>query len=851
VLTFATVGRATIVALACGAVALIATGCEPSESKQSDAPKRKTVFTEVAAAAGITYVHHAPVLDRKLDNIMSWVCSVGAAAAAGDFNNDGWIDLYVTDSRKGTKNHLYRNNQDGTFTDVGEAAGVADVNNEGGTSMDCVWGDVDNDGWSDLYVVRWGNDLLFRNNGDGTFTDITAKRFRKRDGSPGTQWANGNAAIFFDYNLDGRLDIYVGNYFAEVDLWHLDSTRIMHDDFEKARNGGNNFLYRQEEDGSFTEIAESLGIDDPGWTLAVGSADLNNDGLPDLYCADDFGPDQLFTNRGGGEFVNVSSTAIGFDTKKGMNVDFGDFNNDGWLDIYVANITTTEYLQEGNMLWHNNGRSGEGDVTFTDISLETGTFDGGWGWGAKFFDYDNDGDLDLFAANGFISAGEGNYWFDLASWTVLGQDTAEARNWPTIGDRSFSGYEAFRFWRNDGFDAFSSQAKDAGLDSDRDGRGVVCFDYDNDGDVDLFIANQSQPPLLYRNDYVDAGHWLTLVLEPLPDAKVNRDGIGTRVTLVTDRGHQLREREGGNGYSGQSDPRIHFGLGDDTSAKLIEIRWPDGGLQYLENVSADQILVVRQDPSQYVSAPQVVVSAPLRRGKAGDDSSAHPAIDPAKLEAILSDAEAQLRAGPVSHALVGAYRGMCVKYGEFERSIEFLRDLAEEHPNDETIHVEFSCAFVDKIPSCGGLAAVVSKGTLANKSLDVLNALIAESGGSWLTYYARGMNHLHWPKMLRHSDDAAEDFKRCIAIQSSDADRASKPYYERTHVLLGDAYAKQGDYQAARKAWRDGKKLFPSSEALAERLKLDSDDAVAAFISNERSLEHPIDTDMSFIERDR
>jgi len=212
-------------------------------------------FVDVTAAAGFTHRHFKPVLDHKLDNIMTWMASVGAAAAAGDFDNDGRLDLYVTNSRKGKPNYLYRNNGDGTFTDVAASAGVAYLNGDKGTSMDAVWGDYDNDGWIDLYVVRWGEDVLLRNNGDGTFADVTEKCFRKRDGSRGTQWANGNAVIFWDFNLDGRLDLYVGNYFEEVDLWHLESTRVMHDDFEKARNGWLNFLYKQLPDGTFAEVA--------------------------------------------------------------------------------------------------------------------------------------------------------------------------------------------------------------------------------------------------------------------------------------------------------------------------------------------------------------------------------------------------------------------------------------------------------------------------------------------------------------------------------------------------------------------------------------------------------------------
>ncbi len=834
-----------------GFTLITATGCKEEASRGDSRDARiKRAFVDVTAEAGIHHTHQKPILDRKLDNIMTWVCSVGAAAAAGDFDNDGWIDLYVTNSKKDTPNFLYRNNGDGTFTDVAKQAGVADVNGERGASMDCVWGDYNNDGFSDLYIVFWGEDALFRNDGDGTFTDVTRDVFRNRDGSPGTQWANGNAAIFWDFNLDGRLDIYVGNYFDEFDLWHLDSTRIMHDGFEKSRNGGRNFLYRQEADGTFTEIAASLGMDDPGWTLAVGSADVNNDGWPDMYSADDFGPDQFFINNRDGTFKNASLTAIGFDTKKGMNVDFGDYNNDGWLDIYVANITTAEYLQEGNMFWHNNGPGNDGTVTFSDISVETGTFDGGWGWGAKFFDYDNDGDLDLLALNGFISAGEGNYWYDLASFTVSGRDTAEALNWPAIEDRSFSGYEPSRFWRNDGFGSFTQRGREVGLDSDRDGRGLVAFDYDNDGDLDIFTANQGQKPLLLRNDTPQRGHYLTVVLEV--DLALNndtrpratRDGIGTRVTVVTKQGQQIRERDGGNGFSGQSDPRLHFGLGNETSAKLIEIRWPDGGMQYLENVAADQIITVRQDREQY--AESLVQVGPAEK-RAVEDASNVPkvVVDPAEVDAILIDLETRQLSDWNNYALGSVYREKCGKYDQQDRAVTFLQKLLADHPESRAVAIQLASAFVDKIPTCGGLAAVVCKGTRARESLDVLDALIEREGGSWEAYYARGMNHLHWPRMLRHSDDAIADFERCAEMQEKSA---LKPYHERIYVAMGDAYAKYKQYDKARHAWRRGLVYFTNSPEMKARLAIKDDDALDDFVMKARSLEKPIDTGMSFLQ---
>jgi hypothetical protein len=834
-------------------LAMVMSGCAGAPRGAADAPAGPAPatsgrFRETAAEAGIDHRHVKPVLDHKLDNIMPWVCTVGAAAATADYDGDGWLDLYVTDSRKGRPNRLYRNNGDGTFTDVAEEAGIASVNGDDGTSMDCAWGDVDNDGDPDLYVVRWGNDLLFANNGDGTFEDVTDRRFRRRDGSRGTPWANGNAVIFMDYDGDGRLDVYVGNYFAEIDLWRLESTRIMHDDFERARNGGENFLYRQEPDGTFTDVARSLGLNDPGWTLAVGSADVDNDGWPDLYCANDFGPDQLFINGRDGTFANVSDAAIGFDTKKGMNVDFGDFNNDGWLDVYVSNITTAEYLQEGNMLWHNNGPSEQGGITLTDVSLETGTYDGGWGWGAKFFDADNDRDLDLVAVNGFISAGEGNYWYDLASWTVLGDDPADAANWPTIGDRSFSGYEPLRFWRNDGFGSFNECSAVTGLASERDGRGVVCFDYDNDGDVDVFIANQDQPPELFRNEAPAHAHWLEVALVADPATGVNADAIGARVSVVTVSGRQIRERDGGNGYCGQSDPRLHFGLGADDRVQLLEVRWPDGGLQYLEDVPADQILVVRQDPRKYASRVAVEIGRPEPWAQPEPDGPRAPPIAPEERERRLAALERILADRPPVRAPASRYRTQCAAYGEHDRAILFFREMAEAAPDDRFAALELSCAYVDKIPTCGGIAAIISKGTLARKSLDVLDELVERDPEWWLAVYCRGMNHLHWPRGLRHSAAAARDFRRCLELQRRGGDEAGRPYYVRAHIALGDALAKDGLYGDARRAWRRGLDLFPDDPDLLRRLELRDRRDVRAFVEDARNLQRPVDTDLGFVD---
>lgn len=837
-----------MVALVCCA-GISTSGCGEKRGGREDhaSVADSPLFTEVTSGSGIAHRHQKPRLDSKLDPIMEWVSSVGAAAAAGDYNNDGWIDLYVTNSDKNAPNFLYHNNGDGTFRDVAEEAGVARVNDEDGASMDCVWSDYDNDGWADLYVVRWGRNRLFRNTGDSRFVETTADCFTRRNGSPGTDWANGNAAVFFDYDLDGLLDIYVGNYFSEVDLWHLKSTRIMHGDFENARDGGRNTLFHQEPDGRFKEVAESFHVDDTGWTLDVGSADVNNDGRPDLYVANDFGSDQLYVNDPELGFDNVSESALGFDTKKGMNVDFGDFDNDGWLDIYVTNITTSEYLQEGNMLWHNDGLGDFGLVEFADVAAQAGAWDGGWAWGAKFFDADLDGDLDIVSLNGFISGGEGDYWYDLASWTVLDQDPADAMNWPPIAGRSFSGHEKKRFWRSEGSMTFREMAQEVGLTSTLDGRGVVCFDFDNDGDLDLYFANQGQSPNLYRNDS-SKRHWLEVRLATDPAARINRDAVGARVTLVTKEGFQIRERDGGNGYCGQSDPRLHFGLGDTKRIQFCEVRWPDGGYQILRDPPVDQLLEIRQDTKLYAAKSVVKVAPPARMRRVPASAASVVATDETKLEADLAAMEGSLRSSLGTFSAAGAYRSLCATHGRHDRAIAFFEKLVHERPTESRARIELSLAYVDKIPTCGGLAAIVSKGTLARRSLDQLDRVFRDEGDSWTLRYCRGTNHLYWPRALRHSDDAAQDLRRCIEFQRDSGNPAGESYFERVHVALGDALAKAGRFEEARAAWRDGIALYPNSAELRERIPERSDRVLLDFVESRRNLQNPIDTDLSFLD---
>lgn len=543
---------------------------------------------EVARSAGVDFVHQAPTLDPKLDGIMPQVASMGASVSIVDFDRDGWSDIYVTNSAEGSKNALYRNQHNGTFKDVAPELGVADVNKPGtGVSMGVVWGDYDNDGYEDLLLIKWGRPELFHNDGGHGFTRVTDQA-----GLP--KWINANTAVWFDYDGDGLLDLFIGGYYPEdVDLWHLSTTKIMPDSFEYAKNGGRKYLFHNLGNGRFEEVSEKLGINSRRWSLAASAVDLRGTGHPDLFVANDYGVSELYLNDGKKFHEAGDATGIGFAPKSGMNVAFGDVMNQGRYAVYVSNISEEGVLIQGNNLWVPKEGAAGNALKFENLARDIGVELGGWSFGAQFGDLNNDGNIDLYLTNGYVSLDRNrSYWYDFSkvaggNSTIIG----DAKNWPDMNGRSLSGYQQKRVWVNDGAGRFVDVAQAVGVTDTYDGRSVALADLWNRGVLDVVVANQRGPLLIYKNTVVAGNKWVEFQLE---GTKSNRSAIGAEVTVFWNGRKQVQEVSGGSGFAAQNQRRLHFGLGSDPQIEKAVIRWPSGKIQELDGFAPGEMYTVKE-----------------------------------------------------------------------------------------------------------------------------------------------------------------------------------------------------------------------------------------------------------------
>jgi len=529
------------------------------------------VMREVAAGSGLVFRHQAPQLDPRLEGIEAQIAALGAAVSVSDVDGDGLPDVYVTSSRFGAPNALFHNQGQGRFRDVAAAAGVADLNVEGrGASMGSCWADMDNDGDEDLFVYRWGYPALLRNDGALHFTDVTA-------GSGLERWVNCNAAIWFDADQDGLVDLYVAGYFhQEHDLWNLKSTLIMHDDFEFATNGGDNWFFRNLGGGRFLESTAAAGLTSTRWTMGAAAADFDDDGWIDLYTANDYGAEEFYRNRGDGSFELVDA-GLGDDSKSGMCVALGEIQNEGRLAVYVTNISERAYLFQGNNLRLNYLDDGSGFLNIAEGPIA----DCGWAWGSQFGDFDNDGWQDLFVANGFVTGepGKGSYWYSMSKVAgATGGVVRDAANWPPMNGADLSGGERSRVLMNKNGRVFRDMAEALGVNDAFDGRAVALADLAGRGALDVLVANQRGPLLAWRCEPPAGRHWVQFVLVARHS---NRSAIGASVAVKAGPLHGLRVVDGGSGFSSQNERKLHFGLGEQAVLDEVVVRWPDGRRQVL------------------------------------------------------------------------------------------------------------------------------------------------------------------------------------------------------------------------------------------------------------------------------
>jgi hypothetical protein len=551
----------------------------PAQLPKSN-PKPLAHFTDIAKNAGLTDA----VVFGGVDTKKYIIETTGTGVAIFDYDNDGWPDIFIVNgtslgtlpSSKAPTSHLYHNNHDGTFTDVTQKAGLTHT----GWGQGVCVGDYDNDGWEDLYVTYYGKNVLYHNNGDGTFTDVAEKA-----GVAGSGKSWGNGCAFIDYDRDGHLDLMVANY-VDFDLatapapggrstciWKGAPVMCGPQGLPSAKN----ILYHNNRDGTFEDVTKRAHIDqaDGHYSLSVSTLDYDDDGWPDIFVACDSTASILYHNNRDGTFTDVAITAgAAFNedgrAQAGMGSTVADYNGDGKLDIFKTNFS-----DDTATLYRNNGNGTFDDVTYpAGLGLNTKYL----GWGAMFFDFDNDGWPDLLLVNGHV--------YPEVDSQHLGSTFQEPRI----------------LYHNNGNGTFTDISVDAGpgITTLNSSRGLAVGDLWNDGRLSAVISNMNASPSLLVNEVHSTNHWIAfhLVGASLATAsekfRTNRDAIGARITMRAGSRLFVDEVRSGSSYDSNNDMRVHFGLGSASKLDSVEVRWPSGHLEKFDNLTVDKIHTLKE-----------------------------------------------------------------------------------------------------------------------------------------------------------------------------------------------------------------------------------------------------------------
>ena len=543
------------------AFSLYLTGCQVPDKKGTTTPQNQAsvpenngdFFQKISPDNGVLFKH--TVGDHHMDNLVE---TVGGGAVFLDYDKDGYLDLYMSNgsyteglsegehSEEEHTNQLFRNKGDGTFEEVTQKAGVGHT----GYGMGMTVGDINNDGYPEIYITNFGPNVLYLNNGNGTFTDIS-----KKAGVAGEQCSVG--AVWFDYDNDGLLDLYVGNYIKyDPDYGYFYAP----DGFPgpMAYDGQLDYLYHNLGDGQFEDVTEAMGISNPdGRAMGVGAADFDGDGWVDIFVANDHMVNNIYHNLEGKGFVDHGTkTGMAFnqagEATISMSVDFADYNGDGLIDVFMSDDTYCSLYKN------------QGGGVFRDMAYQSGISMAAAqhvGWSSSFIDYNNNGLVDLFKVNGELKH-------------LYGQE-----------DQIFENMDGEKF-------EDISVNLGAYFQEENVGRGACFGDYDNDGDLDAYIVNLDDYGVFLRNNRGNENNWITF---HLVGTESNRDAIGALVKISAGGKQQVGVRRSTTGYLSQNDHRMHFGIADATLVDFVEIKWPSGRVQLLENLEANQILTVKEE----------------------------------------------------------------------------------------------------------------------------------------------------------------------------------------------------------------------------------------------------------------